>query len=123
MYASICTIVYEGTTDSYPLPNATYVPLDLLEQLTANILVSIHLCFINVGDSASGSFCESGGSGGCGATPTNEEFPVNINEVPVDNLVPASELRVIPEEDVVQFRSNSPYASVLKKCALADEIA
>ncbi|MBX2839567.1 MAG: hypothetical protein KTR35_22110, partial [Gammaproteobacteria bacterium] len=51
----------------------------------------------------------------------NEEFPVNINEVPVDNLVPASELRVIPDEEVVQFRRDSPYASVLKECALADE--
>lgn len=65
--------------------------------------------------------CKSGGSGSADAEPINEEFPIIVNEVPNDILVPASELRVIPDEEVVQFRSDSPYANVLKECAFADE--
>ena len=66
--------------------------------------------------------CGGGNSGGDGPVdPVSTEFPIVANQIPTDNLVPDSERRVIPTAEVVPFRSDSPYASVLKECALATE--
>lgn len=65
------------------------------------------------------SACDSGGSSG--TETNNNEFTVVTNEIPNDDLVPASELRLIPNEEVVPFRPDSPYADVLRNCAFADD--
>jgi len=66
--------------------------------------------------------CGGGSGGGDGPIdPVSAEFPIVVNQIPIDNLVPDSERRVIPTDEVVPFRSDSPYASVLKQCALATE--
>lgn len=63
--------------------------------------------------------CSSGGGAGDTNNVIGGEFPIELDTVPDDNLVPASEQRIILQDDAFAFRANGKYATVLKNCAHA----
>ena len=56
------------------------------------------------------------GGGGSGGTDTEDPIAPDV----IVQSIPVSEQRIIPTDEARAFRSDSPYASVLKECVLAD---